>query len=424
MTLKSRWIGLVTILVLFAMAPSSFAQVQIQIFPDVSSQEVQTNRNAQTARPGTNGAGLLISGSLLGASPLTATTLRISYPGPITSQPAAADNDDGFNCADPSLSTTAFVCPGSGAGIGGAAGIPTGDTMRVEGATGVFATVGRLRLKTVSSRIEVTLPNSAGGLTGGSTATNSSSGVFRIVGVRIDANGKSGAQTFSASLNNSANNYLLSTTSGTVINNIGPGLAGAPAIGLAPGNTSIPTICGGSLPAGTATIFTNRNVPRACGAFILTEGFASAWRTAIQSGNSSTGPTPGPNAGTQIRLTFNNVPAGVTLTLGSSRGTASSNSSLGMSLSNTTITSSSTTSKITFTSTSPSDTEVAEIDYNITNVSSTAAVTSPGTISVTATLSPFGDAIDSAGVRREDKSYPRLVAADVGPTHIVNIIPG
>src|SRR5436190_245284 len=225
MTLKSRWIGLVTILVLFAMAPSSFAQVQIQIFPDVSSSEVQTNRNAQTARPGTNGAGLLISGSLLGASPLTATTLRIGYPGPITSQPAI-DPGDGFNCTDGTTSGT-LVCP--------------------------------------------------------------SSGVFRIVGVRIDANGKSGAQTFSASLNNSANNYLLSTTSGTVINNIGPGLAGAAAIGLAPGNTTIPGICGGTLPAGTATIFTNRNVPRACGAFILTEGFASAWRTAVPSGNGASG---------------------------------------------------------------------------------------------------------------------------------------
>src|SRR2546425_11274471 len=122
MTLKSRWIGLVTILVLFAMAPSSFAQVQIQIFPDVSSSEVQTNRNAQTARPGTNGAGLLISGQLLGASPLTATNLRIVYPGPITSQPAAAANDDLNNCTDGS---TASVCPSSGAGIGGAAGIPT-----------------------------------------------------------------------------------------------------------------------------------------------------------------------------------------------------------------------------------------------------------------------------------------------------------
>src|SRR5213080_304390 len=191
MTLKSRWIGLVTILVLFAMAPSSFAQVQIQIFPDVSSQEVQTNRNAQTARPGTNGAGLLVSGSLLGASPLTATTLRIAYPGPITSQPAAASNDDGVNCIDGSLTPSTFVCPSSGA-----AGIPTGDPMRIEGATGVFASVGRLRLNTVSSRIEMTLPNSAGGLTGGATETNSSSGVLRIGGVRIDANGKSGAKTF------------------------------------------------------------------------------------------------------------------------------------------------------------------------------------------------------------------------------------
>jgi len=422
MTLKSRWIGLVTILVLFAMAPSSFAQVQIQIFPDVSSSEVQTNRNAQTARPGTNGAGLLISGSLLGASPLTATTLRIGYPGPITSQPAI-DPGDGFNCTDGTTSGT-LVCPSSGAGIGGAAGIPTGDPMRIEGATGVFAGVARLRLNTVSSRIEVTLPNACGAPSGVCTATNTSSGVFRIVGVRIDANGKSGAQTFSASLNNSANNYLLSTTSGTVINNIGPGLAGAAAIGLAPGNTTIPGICGGTLPAGTATIFTNRNVPRACGAFILTEGFASAWRTAIQSGNSSTGPTPGPNAGTQIRLTFNNVPAGVTLALGSSRGSASSNSSLNMTLSNPTITSSSTTTVVTFVGTSTSDVEVAEFDYSVTTpLSTTAAVTTPGTISVTATLYPFGDGIDSAGVPRQDQGYPTVVEGDAGPTTIVNIVP-
>src|SRR5947208_833196 len=214
MTLKSRWIGLVTILLLFAMAPSSFAQVQIQIFPDVSSQEVQTNRNAQTARPGTNGAGLLVSGSLLASSQLTATTLRISYPGPITSQPDATVNDDGVNCTDGSA---AIVCPTSGSGIGGSAGIPAGDPMRIEGATGVFATVGRLRLNTTASRIEVTLPNSGGGLTGGSTTINSNSGVFRIVGVRIDANGKTGAETLSASLNNSATKYIISTTTGTII---------------------------------------------------------------------------------------------------------------------------------------------------------------------------------------------------------------
>ena len=422
MTLKSRWIGLVTILLLFAMAPSSFAQVQIQIFPDFSSQEVQTNRNAQTARPGTNGAGLLVSGSLLGASPLTATTLRIAYPGPITSQPAAASNDDGVNCIDGSLTPSTFVCPSSGA-----AGIPTGDPMRIEGATGVFASVGRLRLNTVSSRIEMTLPNSAGGLTGGSTATNSSSGVFRIVGVRIDANGKSGAQTFSASLNNSANNYLLSTSTGTIINNIGPGLAGAPAIGLAPGGTAItgcsPVPSGGNPPAGTATIFTNRNVPRTCGAFTLTEGFASAWRSEVQSGNSSTGPSAGPNAGSQIKLTFNNVPAGVTLTLTSNRGLASSNSSLNMTLSTTTITSSSTSAIMTFVGTSTSDVEVAEIDYTVGQLSTTAAVTTPGAVSVTATIYPFGDGVDSAGVPRQDQGYPTFVEGDVGPTTIVNIVP-
>jgi len=404
------------------MAPSSFAQVQIQIFPDVSSSEVQTNRNAQTARPGTNGAGLLVSGSLLGASPLTATTLRIAYPGPITSQPAAASNDDGVNCTDASLTPSTFVCPSSGA-----AGIPTGDPMRIEGATGVFASVGRLRLNTVSSRIEMTLPNSAGGLTGGSTATNSSSGVFRIVGVRIDANGKSGAQTFSASLNNSANNYLLSTTSGTVINNIGPGLAGAPAIGLAPGGTAItgcsPVPSGGNPPAGTATIFTNRNVPRTCGAFTLTEGFASAWRSEVQSGNSSTGPSIGPNAGSQIKLTFNNVPAGVTLTLTSNRGSASSNSSLNMLLSTTSITSSSTSAVLTFVNTSTSDVEVAEIDYTVGQLSTTAAVTTPGTISVTATMYPFGDGVDSSGLPRQDQGYPAFVEGDVGPTTIVNIVP-
>src|SRR5207244_10937068 len=114
-----------------------------------------------------------------------------------------------------------------------AAGITAGEPMRIEGATGVFATVGRLHLNTTASRIEVTLPNSAGGLTGGSTTINSNSGVFRIVGVRIDANGKTGAQTFSASLSNSANNYIISTTTGTIIKNIDPGFADRYPIGLA-----------------------------------------------------------------------------------------------------------------------------------------------------------------------------------------------
>src|SRR5881296_3528118 len=124
MTLKSRWIGLVTILVLFAMAPSSFAQVQITIFPDVSSSEIQTNRNAQTARPGVNSAGLLISGSLLGSSPLTATVLRLAYPGPVTSQPAEVGQGA---CTDGTSANTGACANGA------TGGIPAGDPLRIEG---------------------------------------------------------------------------------------------------------------------------------------------------------------------------------------------------------------------------------------------------------------------------------------------------
>jgi len=66
---------------------------------------------------------------------------------------------------------------------------------------------------------------------------------------------------------------------------------------------------------------------------------------------------------------------------------------------------------------------VAEIDYAVTTpVSTTAAVTTPGTISVTATMFPLGDGVDTVGVPRQDQGYPVFLAADVGPTTIVNII--
>src|SRR5689334_12290106 len=124
-------------------------------------------------------------------------------------------------------------------------------------------------LNTTNQRIEIQLPGTAG-------ASNSSSGSFRLVGVRMNANGLSGAQTVSASLNTTVNNYLLgSPSTGTVINSLNAGLSSV-TIGLAPGNATI-----GGVPAnpgaGAATVFTNRNVARSIGAFILTEGCASCW---------------------------------------------------------------------------------------------------------------------------------------------------
>jgi len=420
MTLKSRLIGLVTILVLFAtMAPSSFAQVQITVIPDVDNGDIVTNNNALASAPGANGSGVLIVGSLIATSPLTATVLRIAYPGPITSLPSGATNCTigGFS----TLSTTA----GSGGAFscGVPNGVPSNDPIRILGQSGVFAGMNaQPLLNTTSQRIEIQLPT---------VASNSSSGSFRLVGVRINANGLTGAQTVSASLNTTVNDYLLgSPSSGNVINTLNPGIATA-AIGLAPGNTTIQT--NATFGAGAATIFTNRNIARSAGAFILTEGCASCWRTKSQNGNN--GGTLVDNS-TQIRLTFNNVPAGVTLTLPGTiqTGTSTNNSSLAGTIGNTSITSSANTSIIDITGTSLTQVETMEIDYSVT-LTTTAAVTTAGSITVTATMYPIGTGFDTTttgngpggitltNLPSEANGFPSFVDLEVGPVTIVNIVP-
>jgi len=228
-----------------------------------------------------------------------------------------------------------------------------------------------------------------------------------LVGVRIDANGKSGAQTATASLNNAANGYILTTSSATVINNIGTGI-GSFTIGARAGNTN----------RGTATIFTNRSVPNPLGSMILTEGFASAFRTATQSSNSG-GPVQN---GTKIRLTFSNVPAGVTLTLA-----ANPPSTMTATLSNPTITSTSNTTLIDFTGTSLTTTETLEVDITAVTVSTTAAVTTPGAITAVATLFPIGDGVNNddplfLALPRQDQGYPAFAQGDVGPVTVANIV--
>jgi len=393
MTFKSKMmLGLVTMLVFFAMASSSFAQVSIALIPDPSAGEIQTNNNAQTASPGVSGAGILVSGSLIASSPLTTTTLRITYPSPITSSPST------------------FITTGTN--IGGA--IPTQDPIRIEGATGVFASVSNPVLNTENSRIEIQLtafPAISGG--------NTQSGSFRLVGVRIDANGKSGAQTATASLSTSANNYILTTTSVTVINAIGNGI-GTMAIGSRPLN-------GTGAANGTATIFTNRTLPDANASLVITEGFASAYRTPLQSSNSGVAVANGTN----IRLTFNGIPAGVTLALTANAG--GSTSTLNVALSSATVTQSNAVSTLSFTGTSSTNspsltaTDTVEIQV-VVSQNSTAAVTTPGAISVTATLAPIDTALNNdtstaLGLPKATGGYPTFTQLDVGPVTIVNIVP-
>jgi len=427
MTLKSRLIGLVTILLLFAaMAPSSFAQVQLTIIPDVDNGDIATNNNAAAAAPGTNGSGVLVVGSLIASSPLTATVLRIAYPGPITAVPSLVSGVN--NCTIGGF-TALSVGSGSGGafpcGIG-AAGVPSNDPIRITGASGVFATMNlQPLLNTTSQRVEIQLPSTGG-------ATNSSSGSFRLVGVRILAAGLTGAQTVSASLNTSVNNYLLgSPSTGTVINSLNPGIASM-AVGLAPGNTTIQT--NPTFGAGTATVFTNRNIARSAGAFILTEGCSSCWRTKSQNGNN--GAVLVDNS-TQIRLTFNNVPAGVTLTLPTTIqvGTASTNTGLTGTIGNTSITSTSNTATIDITGSSLTNVETAEVDYQV-SLSSTAAVTTAGAITVTATMFPVAASpFDTTGIvgpsglalanlpTEANGGYPTFTDLEVGPITVVNIVP-
>ena len=384
MTFKSKMIVVLTMLAFFAMASSSFAQVNLSLIPDPSAGEIQTNNNAQTASPGTSGAGILVSGALIANSPLTQTTLRITYPSPITSSP------------------TSFNPLGNGTGQG----IPSQDPIRIEGATGVFATITQAVLNTSNSRVEITLPAFPGG--------NTQSGSFRLVGVRIDANGKSGAQTATASLDSSANNYILTTTSVTVINAIGNGI-GSMAIGARAGNQT----------QGTATIFTNRTIPDNLASVVISEGFASAFRTATQSSNSG---VPVAN-GTQIRLTFNGVPTGVTIALTANAGDSSNNRAV--SLSNTSITSTATTTVVSFTGTgtqAPSLTATDSVEIQMAvSANTTAAVTTPGTVSVTATLAPIGTALNNdnataLGLPTAVSGYPSFVQLDVGPVTVINIV--
>src|SRR5260370_27877106 len=76
------------ILVALFLAPSSFGQFIVTVPPTSSPNEIQTNHAAQTTDPSIQGGGIVVTGSLLAVSPLTTTTLILTYPATVTSAPA------------------------------------------------------------------------------------------------------------------------------------------------------------------------------------------------------------------------------------------------------------------------------------------------------------------------------------------------
>jgi len=185
---SSKWmIGLLAVALVIALAPSSFAQVQIQAFNTASAGEIQTNRNAQTSDPTSIGSGILISGQLIANSPLTTTTLTLTFPGPITSA---------GNC-DATLGTACTP------------GIPSADPIQIQGSSGLFAGVTAVQTINFSKgTITIQLPGTLGWGGAGVNVSNSQSGTFRLIGVRIDVNGLTAPLTAGVSLSSSANNYI------------------------------------------------------------------------------------------------------------------------------------------------------------------------------------------------------------------------
>src|SRR5687768_15728004 len=227
--MKSKFVfGLLAVMMVLVLAPSSFAQVGITINNSPSPQEVQVNRAAETSDPASSQAGITVSGSLIAQSNLSTTNLILTFPNTITSR-------------------AAVYTGGGGDGIGR----PPGDPIRIVAATGVFA--GAAIATQSGSTITIQLiPADIGG------AGNTDSGSFRLVGVRINGNGLTAPASGNASLNSSANNFFLNTTTFPVINALGPGI-------------------GSVTSADTFQIFTNRNVTDSSGGVVITEGFASAW---------------------------------------------------------------------------------------------------------------------------------------------------
>jgi len=366
-------LGLVMLALMAMFATSSFAQVQITVTNSAPSPaEIATNLHAATSDTSAVGNGILVSGSLLAQSQLTATDLILTFPAPVSSSTA----------------------------------IPAGDPVRITGATGVFATAFISTINYVTGAVTLTLP---------SVASNNASGSFRLNGVRISASGKSGAQAGTAQLSSGANNYILNNSSFNLISALTAGIASA-----APGART------GQPSNGTALMFNNQNTNQfadANASLVIAEGFASAWKTQTQA--STSGVSIG--NGTQIRLTSANLPTGVTATatLNPPAGLVAywaTSCGNGVNTGNTVQ---------AFTSTTPGTTDAFCIDFSATDTAAvenlqidvvlsgtpSSALTAGTSLTFTVTMAPVGTVPTGVMNPSTTNGYPRFVAANT----VVNI---
>jgi hypothetical protein len=349
---SSKWmIGLVAVVLMLTLAPSSFAQIQIQLFNTPSPREVETSRNAVTADPFSPGAGILVSGQLIANSSLTTTDLTLTFPAPIT------------------------------AGVGSLGhNIPNAlEAIRIEGAIGLFASATISTVNYSAGTLTLTLPGFP------PPAGNTQSGSFRVVGVRLDLASRTAPLSLtSAVLSSNANNYIAPTSMPSLITSFGAGISGM----------SLGT-------AGTFSLFTTPGSAPidAAAAIVISEGFASAWRTATQ--NTTSGNSTNMN-GTNIRLTIAGMPAGVIATL---TPAAASATVPAVTLSSATLTSTTLTTTLTLASTDMNVSETIPIAIAITG-SPTATLAAGASITLTASLVPNPSGTGASAVINSTTGLP------------------
>jgi hypothetical protein len=362
---------------MFALAPSSFAQIQVSIINSSSDQEVETGHHGQTSDPGSPGAGILISGAFLAQANLTTTLLTLTFPAAITSGADAVQLNDGTEVfADkPDLEFPSAA-----------------DGIRLSGASGLFAAITKIHtIDYEDGTISIFLPQAT---------NNTASGSVTILGIRIDTEDLSGAGPFTVegSLSSSGNGYLPTDLDANVIAALGSGLTAS--IGARSGATDQRTF----------SIFSNRVVGDTTATVLLEEPFDSAWRSAAQH---STGGGTTNLDGTRIRLTFAGVPSGVTLTLATD---ISSTSDLTLTLTDTSINSTDLESDLEITASDLSDDEEFTLTITASVPTATGSSLAAGDVTLTTTLIPIGDPLDSNDLPTNSGGFPRFDQVDTSLT--------
>jgi len=242
----------------------------------------------------------------------------------------------------------------------------------------------------------------------GRILSNSQSGSFRILGLRINANGLTAPVSAGASLSSSANNFFLNTSSFPVITTLSAGIASVSA-------------------SDTLGVFTNRTITDTTATLVINEGFASAWRTDAQNEIDVSGAAGVVASG--VRVTVSGIPEGMTLTWSVNDGNSSidaTTTGVAGGVTTGTIDNDSGDNIITlFFSDESSLTSVEdlEIDFTVTTPAAGGTLTdtpTAGSITATVTMAPVGSSTSTNALVGDD--VPTFTAAEVGPATIGSIV--